>query len=776
MDSSNDGRSGPRSDPVWDHFTRGDRHGISRVRAAKCNYCIRQWKYADLSQMKSHIATDCPGEVPVKLRSLGIVAEGLGPPIKRRKRDKDGEDGSSKTHLDGSGGVMSPLGLTSAIMMHHRDALKHGMAHHHVKGKGNGAMGSMGQSDPLEKILMVKAFVCNNIPIDIADNKHFRDWLRGINSSYKPVSGDDLRTLVVQQYAAEMAKLKDVVASGFHRITLTPSGRRDASNQRIIHINLTNQNRVSIIWSIVSFPNDDESLQRLGNHVLTPVLMEVSPERFIGVCTDDDADLLQAADEVAAAYPWILPVRCMAQLTNYLLREWMKIPDINHVFMVAGSILSYFRQSPDVMLLLHDTAAQMNVHRCRLVQFSATNLSDCILSLYSIHINESVIKPTITQAFRSNCPFLPSPQLVNYTCRPEFWNNLRSLLVLFRPIKTLFDLFHAADVSIADCYAGFVSINALLLNLCSSPSPNKLSTKQFAQMTPPINEIWSVLDKVGDGLYLLAYFCHPRYHKRGLNRHYFPNILRTALTIWKNRRKSEAQARNLRQGLHDLWAGEGMYNVSTFLTTGVEPRSWISVLPNVDLVELCLLLLEVQPLSAEHAKYNRWQATGMDGNATSSSAATSSAAVSSEYADTCTRLKSMYEARDALTHDSASSGQRVSDVVQTLDNLGSQCDSLADDEASSTTAASACLDETNLLAHLGSLAKDWSMTPADEYDPSAILELDASSLFDLHNTDLHNIWRTTVATDTSLMPSMPVGGGGQEQGFNIDELVSEYTM
>ncbi|RHZ14826.1 hypothetical protein DYB26_013824, partial [Aphanomyces astaci] len=331
-------------------------------------------------EMKSHIATDCPGEVPVKLRSLGIVAEGLGPPIKRRKRDKDGEDGSSKTHLDGSGGVMSPLGLTSAIMMHHRDALKHGMAHHHVKGKGNGAMGSMGQSDPLEKILMVKAFVCNNIPIDIADNKHFRDWLRGINSSYKPVSGDDLRTLVVQQYAAEMAKLKDVVASGFHRITLTPSGRRDASNQRIIHINLTNQNRVSIIWSIVSFPNDDESLQRLGNHVLTPVLMEVSPERFIGVCTDDDADLLQAADEVAAAYPWILPVRCMAQLTNYLLREWMKIPDINHVFMVAGSILSYFRQSPDVMLLLHDTAAQMNVHRCRLLQFSATNLSDCILS------------------------------------------------------------------------------------------------------------------------------------------------------------------------------------------------------------------------------------------------------------------------------------------------------------------------------------------------------------------------------------------------------------
>ncbi|ETW09922.1 hypothetical protein H310_00351 [Aphanomyces invadans] len=771
MESSNDGRSGPRSDPIWDHFTRGDRHGISRVRAAKCNYCIRQWKYADLSQMKSHIATDCPGDVPVKLRSLGIVADGLGPPIKRRKREKDGEDGS-KSNLDGSGGVISPLGLSSAIMMHHRDALKQGMLHN---SKGKGGSGGIGQSDPLEKILMVKAFVCNDIPIEIADNKHFREWLKGINSSYKSVSGDDLRTLVLHQYSAEMTKLKDVVANGFHRITLTPSGRRDASNQRIVHINLTNQTRVSIIWNIVSFQNEEESLQRLGSQVLTPVLMEVSPERFIGVCTGDDPDLLQAAEEVATTYPWILPIRCMAQLTNYLLREWMKIPDINHVFMVAGSILSYFRQSPDATLMLQDMAAQMNVHRCRLLQFSATSLSDCILSLYSIHLNESVIKPTIVQAFRTNCPFMPSPQLVNYTSRPDFWNNLRSLLVLFRPIKTLFDLFQTCDVSIADCYAGFVSLNALLLNLCSnaSPSPNKLSTKLFAQMTPPINEIWGVLDKVGDGLYLLAYFCHPRYHKRGLHRHYFPNILRTALTIWMKRRKTEAQARNLRQGLHDLWAGEGMYNVSTFLTTGVEPRSWVSVLPNADLVELCLLLLEVQPLSAEHAKYNRWPAT--DG--TSILTGATAPPVSSEYTDTCTRLKSIYEARDALSHDATSAGQRVSDVVPNLDNLGSQCDSLADAETSSTsTASSACLDETKLLAHLGALAKDWSMTPADEYDPSANLNLIASFLFDLNNTDLHNIWRTTVTTDTPLVPSMPVGGSGQEQGFNIDELVSEYTM
>ncbi|KAF0698290.1 Aste57867_11083 [Aphanomyces stellatus] len=769
MDTSggmNDGRSGPRSDPIWDHFTRGERHGISRVRAAKCNYCVRQWKYADLSQMKSHIATDCPGEVPVKLRSLGLVADGIGPPIKRRKRDKDSDGGKGS---DG-GSLLSPMGLTSAIMMHHRESLKGGL----IKGKNM----SGGQSDPLEKILMVKAFVCNDIPIETTDNKHFREWLRGINSSYKPVSGDDLRTLVVQQYAAEMAKLKDMVISGFHRITLTPSGRHDAASQRVVHINLTNQNRVSIIWNIVSFPNDDESIQRLGNAVLTPVLMEISPERFIGVCTDNDGDLMQAAAEVAATYPWILRIRCMAQLTNYLLREWMKIPDINQVFQIAGSILSYFRQSPEATLMLQDTAAQMNMSRCRLLQFSATSLSECILSLMTIQLNENVIRHTIIQAFRSNGAFMPSPQLVNLISRPDFWNNLRSLLVLFRPIKTLFDLFETHDVSMADCYAGFVSLNALLLNLCSSasPSPNKLSTKLFAQMTPPINEIWGILDKVGDGLYLLAYFCHPRYHKRGLHRHYFPNILRTALTIWSKRRKSEAQGRTLGQGLHDLWAGEGVYNVTSFLSTGVEPRSWISVLPNSELVELCLLLLEIQPLSADHAKYNSWHCAGSDKPTTG---------VATEYAETCTRLKSMYEARGALAHDAAtmtsasgapssSTSQRVSDVVQSLDNLVGQCDAIADEEG--TSSAAAILDETTLQAHLGALVKDWSMTPADEYDPSANLNLVASFIFDLQNADLHHIWRSSIAAETSLMPSMPVGTGGQEQGFNIDELVSEYAM
>ncbi|CAK4616548.1 hypothetical protein LEN26_015377 [Aphanomyces euteiches] len=760
MDSSgsgNDGRSGPRSDPIWDHFTRGERHGISRVRAAKCNYCIRQWKYADLSQMKTHIATDCPGEVPVKLRSLGLVADGIGPPIKRRKREKD-----SDALKNGDGGSMlSPMGLTS-LMMHHRDSLKGPLA------KGRGALG--GQSDPLEKILMVKAFVCNDIPIETTDNKHFREWLKGINSSYKPVSGDDLRTLVVQQYAAEMAKLKDMVIGGFHRITLNPTGRRDSSNQRIVHINLINQNRVSVIWNIVYFPNDDDSLQRLGNAVLTPELMTISPERFIAVCTDDDTDLVQAAEEIITTYSWILPIRCMAQLTNQLLREWMKIPDINHVFTVAGSILSYFRQWPEAMQMLENMATQMNRPRCRLLQFSATSLSDCILSLYSIQVNEEVIRPTIIEAFRSNCAFMPSPQLANFINRPEFWNNLRILLVLFRPIKTLFDLFSTHDVTIADAYAGFVSLNALLLNLCPNEapsSPNKLSTKLYVQMTPSINEVWGILDK--DGLYILAYFCHPRYHKRGLHRHYFPNILRTALTIWSKRRKSEAQARTLRMGLHDLWAGEGVYSVANFLSTGVEPRSWISVLPNSELVELCLLLLEIQPLSNGHTKYNKWH-TNDQAHATH---------VSSDYAETCTRLKSMYEARDALSLDSnaMSSGHRVSDVLQNIDNFSGQCDALAgEDDGSVSSSSSAYLDEATLSAHLATLAKDWSMTPADEYDPSANLDLAASFSFDLHNVDLHHIWRSSVTADTALIPSMPVASAGQEQGFNIDELVSEYTM
>jgi hypothetical protein len=383
------------------------------------------------------------------------------------------------------------------------------------------------------------------------------------------------------------------------------------------------------------------------------------------------------------------------------------------------------------------------------------------LSLCSIQINEAVIKHTTIHAFRTGAPYAPNAHVLGVIQRQDFWNNLSSLLQVLRPMKTMFDLFSTSDVSLADCYAGYVSLNSILLSLCSSSNTmnqRKLTNKLFAQMTPSINENWSIFNKTNEGIYLLAYFCHPRYHKRGLLRHHFQNILRTALTIWMKRRKNEIQARTLRQGLHDFWTGEGPYNVQTFWSSGVEPRSWISVLPNAELVELGLLLLEMQPIAAGFAKYNSWE--------TIVAPLDHKCKLSDDYANACLRLKSIYEAREGLMHPVLQA--TVADVIACVDNVLAQCEAASQDPGS-------FLDEVTLMAHLSSLAKDWSMSPTDEYDPSANLNLLASLTFELGNADLHQIWKSSsLAVDTSLISSIPVSSS-QDQGFNIDELVNEYV-
>ncbi|CAG8580521.1 25918_t:CDS:1, partial [Racocetra persica] len=75
------------------------------------------------------------------------------------------------------------------------------------------------------------------------------------------------------------------------------------------------------------------------------VLEKVGPEKFVAVVSDAESAMMAAKRQVAAKFPHILPIRCIAHHIQLIANSICRLPHTRKVLSNCQSIISFFRNS-----------------------------------------------------------------------------------------------------------------------------------------------------------------------------------------------------------------------------------------------------------------------------------------------------------------------------------------------------------------------------------------------------------------------------------------------
>ena len=200
----------------------------------------------------------------------------------------------------------------------------------------------------------------------------------------------------------------------------------------------------------------------------------------------------------------ILDIRYMCYLLQLLVNDWMHIPELLSSVQSFCTFVTYFRKSYKASAALKQAG-----DRSKIKAFSKTRWVGCQISIDSLLRNELELRRLSCEQVEFNLS-LPN-NIKELLDSHSFWNRLRSFDKLLSPIKTLMDFMEAEDAVLVDVFANWIVIACNLHSL-----KGEFSGAVYNALIEGFNKRFREVMDVENGIGLLSYFIHPRYHKKGL--------------------------------------------------------------------------------------------------------------------------------------------------------------------------------------------------------------------------------------------------------------------
>ena len=412
----------------------------SKTAKVRCTFC--KWTGADNgTRMAEHIenCSHCPADV--RQRYLpAIASNGLG--YQNESGNVERKAAASTASVASTSTLSSP---TSTVNSEKSEDVSAGLSSASpdckmkqpftsaVKGKlsasfsGSGTMSwfvdkitSADQEDIDE--LLARAIFASGTPLTITENKYWKSLFAKMRPAYVPPSRYVLTgRLLDAEHARLHAAVSEKVASA-DTLALMCDGWSNCRNESIVNFVVTTPEPV-FYKSIATEKNRHTG--KYMAEVMTSVLVEIGPDRFLGVVTDNASNMKKAWEELTVCYPHLSCYGCIAHGLQLLLTDIGKLDTVKDIVAKVKVVMKEVRNS-------HILTATFKEHaKCALRMPVVTRWGSVVTSLECMLKNKG---PLRRLAVDENAESDVSTDCKSAILNDVFWDRQQALHDLLHPI------------------------------------------------------------------------------------------------------------------------------------------------------------------------------------------------------------------------------------------------------------------------------------------------------------------------------------------------------
>lgn len=272
--------------------------------------------------------------------------------------------------------------------------------------------------------LLARAIFASGTPLTITENKHWKTFFTKMRPAYVPPTRYVLTSrLLTAEHARLHAKVSEKVASA-DTLALTCDGWSNCRNESIVNFIVTTPEPV-FYKSITTEKNRHTGVYMA--EVMTTVLEEVGPNRFLAIVTDNASNMKKAWDELKKLYPHLSCYGCIAHGLQLLLTDIGKLDTVKDIVTKLKMVMKEIRNS-------HILAASFKQHaKCALRLPVVTRWGSIVTSLGCMLKNKGPLRHLAVDEYAE--PDM-SKECKSVILNDVFWDRQQALYDLLNPIAS----------------------------------------------------------------------------------------------------------------------------------------------------------------------------------------------------------------------------------------------------------------------------------------------------------------------------------------------------
>ncbi|CAG8564405.1 17250_t:CDS:2 [Dentiscutata erythropus] len=191
---------------------------------------------------------------------------------------------------------------------------------------------------------LIKWIVYSGILFSAFDNLYFEDYTKMLNPGYSPPKRTTLATSILDIEAANITLKIEKELSKSRNLILCVDGWCSPMKHSIYAFVIMTDKKKQYVYSLRDF-SKYSYIAKFNAEKIIEVLENVRPEKFVAIVSDAESAMTVAKRQVAAKYPHILPIRCIAHHIQLISSSICHLPHARNVLSNCQKIVSFFRNS-----------------------------------------------------------------------------------------------------------------------------------------------------------------------------------------------------------------------------------------------------------------------------------------------------------------------------------------------------------------------------------------------------------------------------------------------
>lgn len=567
---------GRPSDPVWEHFVKGEINRTTSRRSAQCKYCDQTFKDGRVENLRAHLITRC-----AKVR----------PDVKQKVEE------SVTNKVPKSKGSESHPPHTAASQPAEGDVKKKpSMKRPASTTKCSGSTVEVNNTD------LFKWMVTSDIPFATLDNPFFHQWVAEVSFKRSSLPSSDymLNTLLPQQFGIIQQRQKEIL-SAHQCFTISFDGFATCNSHQSVYACtvILPGGKALLIWlkDLSGAMSSAEDLQAIFEQAVD----EVGRKHVAAIVTDGPPVFTTARQNLVqkSEYRHILDTQCMVHALSLLMESICGHAYMTTLIARAQRVVQFFMSSETALAQLTEEARQQSITSTVITSNKTriTSITECFQSIIAL-------EPVLLKLGCEHAHIFNSALAIETTLKDaQFYIQLKEVCKVLRQLGAFIEVLQKPSGS---------STNSKSKNSpCSTPADLtrhwillgiSLSTAVRESILPIdfLQHVTSLyIRRVGEmdlSLCRLALFMDPRYKDViSEDANVFKELIKLACTIMKNRGFGLEKIQELITSLQKYKAGVA-YNTPCF--GDVDLRAWWQSAYTEEselLVSLGILLQDVIP-------------------------------------------------------------------------------------------------------------------------------------------------------------------------------------
>ncbi|CAG8587334.1 12298_t:CDS:2, partial [Cetraspora pellucida] len=274
-------------------------------------------------------------------------------------------------------------------------------------------------------------------------------------------------------------------------LTIGLDGWTNPIGQSIYAYLLMTSNKKEYLYSLRNYSKQSHTGKFLADEI-QDIIETIGVEKFSGIVTDGAANMKLAKNLVVKAYPYILPIRCIAHHINLITKDILKQQWASNLMKKCQSIVKWTKLSHQAGELFRELQQEYLISGGGIQSSVKTRWStawDCLISILRLQ------------------PFIKD--VANIINSRGFFDDIECLARIICPAKEAVKAVECKSTTLADVYIKLVQLASAIHHI-----PPETEHREFRRICIQIyNRRW---DEFDFEIFKLGYFFHPKYRGAGL--------------------------------------------------------------------------------------------------------------------------------------------------------------------------------------------------------------------------------------------------------------------